>query len=130
MGLPPIDLQVFHENGYTRRSCRVTGLWFWSSDPNRDTCGDTEEDEYTFIGAPIIDGFSQRGRELKDAMREQFIAHASPTTPGIDAMFTSCDIERSSLLFAKCSGLDTIMASTFIEPCFRIRISPSPSTSR
>ena len=58
------------------------------------------------------------------------IAHASPTTPGIDAMFTSCDIERSSLLFAKCSGLDTIMASTFIEPCFRIRISPSPSTSR
>ena len=73
MGLPPIDLQVFHENGYTRRSCRVTGLWFWSSDPNRDTCGDTEEDEYTFIGAPIIDGFSQRGRELKDAMREQFI---------------------------------------------------------
>ena len=73
MGLPPIDLQVFHENGYTRRSCRVTGLWFWSSDPNRDTCGDTEEDEYTFIGAPIIDGFSQRGRELKGAMREQFI---------------------------------------------------------
>lgn len=73
MGLPPIDLQVFHENGYTRRQCRVSGLWFWSSDPNRDTCGDTEEDEYTFIGAPIIDGFSQRGRELKDAMREQFI---------------------------------------------------------
>ena len=73
MGLPPIDLQVFHENGYTRRQCRVSGLWFWSSDPNRDTCGDTEEDEYTFIGAPIIDGFSQRGRELKNAMREEFI---------------------------------------------------------
>ncbi|MGB1549068.1 MAG: alanine--tRNA ligase, partial [Candidatus Poseidoniaceae archaeon] len=73
MGLPPIDLQVFHENGYTRRQCRVSGLWFWSSDPTRDTCGDTEEDEYTFIGAPIIDGFSQRGRELKDAMREEFI---------------------------------------------------------
>ncbi|MGB1689303.1 MAG: alanine--tRNA ligase, partial [Candidatus Poseidoniaceae archaeon] len=73
MGLPPIDLQVFHENGYTRRQCRVSGLWFWSSDLTRDTCGDTEEDEYTFIGAPIIDGFSQRGRELKDAMREEFI---------------------------------------------------------
>ena len=51
----------------------MSGLWFWSSDPNRDTCGDTEEDEYTFIGAPIIDGFSQRGRELKNAMREEFI---------------------------------------------------------
>ena len=73
MGLPPIDLQVFHDNGYTRRQCRVTELWFWSSDPSRDTCGDTEVDEYTFIGAPILDGFSQLGRDLKDAMREQFI---------------------------------------------------------
>ena len=73
MSLPPIDLQVFHENGYTRRQCRVTDLWFWSCDPQRDTCGDTEEDEYTFIGAPIIDGFDQRGRLLKDAMREKFI---------------------------------------------------------
>ncbi|MBG46409.1 MAG: alanine--tRNA ligase [Euryarchaeota archaeon] len=73
MGLPPIDLQVFHDNGYTRRQCRVTELWFWSSDPSRDTCGDTEVDEYTFIGAPIIDGFSQLGRDLKDAMREEFI---------------------------------------------------------
>ena len=73
MSLPAIDLQVFHENGYTRSQCRVSGLWFWSCDPQRDTCGDTEEDEYTFIGAPIIDGFSQRGRSLKDAMREEFI---------------------------------------------------------
>ena len=73
MSLPAIDLQVFHENGYTRSQCRVSGLWFWSCDPKRDTCGDTEEDEYTFIGAPIIDGFSQRGRSLKDAMREEFI---------------------------------------------------------
>ena len=73
MSLPPIDLKVFHENGYTRRQCRVSGLWFWSCDPQRDTCGDTEEDEYTFIGAPIIDGFDQRGKSLKDAMREEFI---------------------------------------------------------
>lgn len=73
MGLPPIDLQVFHDNGYTRRQCRVTDLWFWTCDSQRDTCGDTEEDEYTFIGAPIISGYDQRGRELKDAMREAFI---------------------------------------------------------
>ena len=73
MGLPPIDLEVFHQNGYTRRQCKVTGLWFWSCDADRDTCGDTEEDEYTFIGAPIIDGFSMRGRELKNTMREKFI---------------------------------------------------------
>jgi alanyl-tRNA synthetase len=74
LGLPPIDLQVFQDNGYTRRQCRVTKLWFWTCDPLRDTCGDTEEDEYTFIGAPIISGFSQRGRELKDAMREEFLS--------------------------------------------------------
>ena len=73
MGLPAIDLEVFHQNGYTRRQCRVTRLWFWSCDDDRDTCGDTEEDEYTFIGAPIIEGFAQRGRELKDIMREEFI---------------------------------------------------------
>ena len=73
MGLPPIDLKVFHDNGYTRQECRVTGLWFWTCDPDRDTCGDTEEDEYTFIGAPIISGYDIRGRELKDSMREAFI---------------------------------------------------------
>ena len=73
MGLPPIDLKVFHDNGYTRQECRVTGLWFWTCDPDRDTCGDTEEDEYTFIGAPIISGYDMRGRELKDSMREAFI---------------------------------------------------------
>ena len=73
MGLPPIDLQVFHENGYFRRQCRVTDLWFWTCDASRETCGDTEEDEYTFIGAPIISGFTQTGRELKNSMREAFI---------------------------------------------------------
>ena len=74
LGLPPIDLQVFHDNGYTRRQCRVTDLWFWTCDAQRETCGDTEEDEYTFIGAPIIAGYQQRGRVLKDLMREAFIS--------------------------------------------------------
>lgn len=73
MELPPIDLAVFHENGYVRRQCRVTDLWFWTTDGERDTCGDTEEDEYTFIGSPIIAGFPERGRALKDRMREAFL---------------------------------------------------------
>ena len=73
MSLPPIDLAVFHDNGYVRKQCRVTSLWFWTSDETRDTCGDTPEDEYTFIGAPLIDGFEQRGKALKDAMREAFL---------------------------------------------------------
>ena len=73
MSLPPIDLAVFHDNGYVRKQCTVTSLWFWTSDPERETCGDTSEDEYTFIGAPLIDGFNQRGKALKDAMREAFL---------------------------------------------------------
>ncbi|MBQ70331.1 MAG: alanine--tRNA ligase [Euryarchaeota archaeon] len=74
MSLPPIDLAVFHENGYFRRQCRVTSLWFWTTDADRDTCGDTSEDEYSFIGAPLIGGFEQRGKALKDAMREAFLS--------------------------------------------------------
>lgn len=75
MSLPPIDLAVFHENGYVRKQCRVTSLWFWTTDAERDTCGDTSEDEYTFIGAPLINGYEQRGKALKDAMREAFLGY-------------------------------------------------------
>jgi len=73
MSLPPIDFGVFHNNGYGREQCRVTSLWFWTCDEARETCGDTPEDEYTFIGAPLIGGFEQRGKALKDAMREAFL---------------------------------------------------------
>lgn len=74
MALPPIDLAVFHHNGFVRKQCTVTDLWFWTSDEQRTTCGDTSEDEYTFIGAPLISGFDQRGKALKDAMREAFLS--------------------------------------------------------
>ena len=70
MSLPPIDLAVFHENGYLRKQCTITGLWFWTTDELRETCGDTAEDEYSFIGAPLNQGYPMRGKALKDAMRE------------------------------------------------------------
>ena len=73
MSLPPIDLAVFHENGYLRKQCTITGLWFWTTDELRETCGDTAEDEYSFIGAPLIQGYPMRGKALKDAMRETFL---------------------------------------------------------
>lgn len=73
MALPPIDLAVFHDNGFVRKQCRVTDLWFWTTDAERTTCGDTSEDEYTFIGKPLIGGFEQRGKALKDAMRSAFL---------------------------------------------------------
>ena len=74
MGLPPIDLAVFHNEGFVRKQCRITDLWFWTTDAERSTCGDTSEDEYTFIGKPLIGGFPMRGKELKDAMREAFLS--------------------------------------------------------
>jgi len=74
LSLPAIDLAVFHDNGYVRRQCRITNLWFWTNDDSRTTCGDTHEDEYTFIGKPLIAGFEQRGKPLKDAMREAFLS--------------------------------------------------------
>ena len=73
MSLPPIDLAVFHENGFVRKQCSITSLWFWTTDESRETCGDTAEDEYSFIGAPLIQGYPMRGKALKDAMRETFL---------------------------------------------------------
>ena len=70
-----VDIPFFHEAGFERRACRVTGLWFWSRDSDRQTCGDTVEDEYTFIGNPLISGFPERGRALKDRMREAFLSY-------------------------------------------------------
>jgi len=74
MAFGEIDSPHLSESGHHRLQCRVTGQWFWSRDPSRETCGDTVEDEYTFIGAPIIPGFEGvSGRALKDAMRERFL---------------------------------------------------------
>ena len=73
MAFGDIDIPYFHEQGFMRKVCKVTDLWFWTRDEDRETSGDTTEDEYTFIGAPIIAGYPQRGKALKDAMRETFL---------------------------------------------------------
>ncbi len=73
MELPNISVPYFTEQGFTRKQCKVTELWFWTRDESRETCGDTVEDEYTFIGNPIIKGFNERGKQLKDKMRETFL---------------------------------------------------------
>jgi alanyl-tRNA synthetase len=70
-----IDIPYFSKQGFVRKTCRVTGLYFWTRDSSRETSGDTTEDEYTFIGAPIIDGYPMRGKSLKDAMRETFLGY-------------------------------------------------------
>ena len=73
MAFGETNIPFWEESGHSCRVCSVTGLRFWSRDENRTTSGDTVEDSYTFIGNPIIKGFSMRGKELKDAMRETFL---------------------------------------------------------
>ena len=58
MGFGEIDIPFWEESGHILKICRVTGARFWTRDSSRDTCGDTNEDPYTFIGNPIIDGFA------------------------------------------------------------------------
>ena len=67
-----VDVPFLSEVGMNRRRCKASGLFFWTADPERVTCGDTKQDEYTFIGAPSIQGFEQRGPALKDAIRSAF----------------------------------------------------------
>ena len=73
MKLPDISVPYFHQENFIRKKCRVSELWFWTRDESRETCGDTIEDEYSFIGNPLIKGFDERGKELKDKMRETFL---------------------------------------------------------
>ena len=74
MGFGEISIPYWEESGHILKICKVTGLRFWTRDSNRSTCGDTNEDPYTFIGNPIIEGFSSRGKQLKDEMREAFLS--------------------------------------------------------
>ena len=72
-----VHIPFWEESGHSRRTCSVTGLYFWTRDKNRKTSGDTHEDPYTFIGSPIIDGFPMRGKKLKDSMRSSFLNYFS-----------------------------------------------------
>ncbi len=73
MSLPPIEIPYLVKKGFIRKKCEETELWFWTSDPTRVTCGDTNLDEYTFIGNPLISGFDEKGVELKNKMRQRFL---------------------------------------------------------
>ena len=68
-----IDIPYWEDSGHELKICKVSGLRFWTRDSSRETCGDTSEDPYTFIGNPIIKGFNSTGKKLKDEMREAFL---------------------------------------------------------
>ena len=68
-----IFIPYWEEADFHRKKCRVSSQMFWTRDSNRETCGDSIEDPYTFIGSPIITGFNERGKNLKDKMRKIFL---------------------------------------------------------
>ncbi len=44
-------VELFEERGFTRKRCEC-GKWFWTLDPDRDTCPDSPCQNYEFLGDP------------------------------------------------------------------------------
>ncbi|ASI99312.1 alanine--tRNA ligase [Thermococcus celer] len=61
--------EMFKEEGWIRKKCKVCGKPFWTLDPDRETCGDPPCDEYSFIGKPGIPR-----KYTLDEMREAFLS--------------------------------------------------------
>ena len=72
MAFGEVEIPFWEDSGHLCKTCTITGSRFWTRDKDRETCGDSTEDPYTFIGEPIIDGFQNIGKQLKDEMREKF----------------------------------------------------------
>ena len=60
--------RMFKEEGWIRKQCPKCGKYFWTLDPDRETCGDPPCDEYSFIGKPGIPK-----KYTLDEMREKFL---------------------------------------------------------
>ncbi len=45
-------VRLFEELGFERKRCKNCGKYFWTLDPDRETCGDQPCEPYTFIGSP------------------------------------------------------------------------------
>ncbi len=61
--------RMFREEGWVRKKCPKCGKYFWTLDPDRETCGDPPCDEYQFIGKPGIPK-----KYTLDEMREKFLS--------------------------------------------------------
>ncbi|EHP88581.1 alanyl-tRNA synthetase [Methanotorris formicicus Mc-S-70] len=46
-------VKLFEDLGFVRKKCKKCGQYFWTLDDDRETCGDSPCDVYTFIGNPI-----------------------------------------------------------------------------
>ncbi|MCD6560018.1 MAG: alanine--tRNA ligase [Palaeococcus sp.] len=61
--------RMFKEEEWIRKKCPKCGKYFWTLDPDRETCGDPPCDEYAFIGKPGIPK-----KYTLEEMREAFLS--------------------------------------------------------
>ncbi len=67
MGLgDPIEIKFLIDRGYVRKKCPKCGEYFWTLDPDRETCGEAPCEPYSFIGRRISD-------KSLDEVREDFL---------------------------------------------------------
>ncbi|HDM92120.1 MAG TPA: alanine--tRNA ligase, partial [Candidatus Korarchaeota archaeon] len=53
-----LKLNFFIERGYTRKRCPKCGEHFWTLDPDREVCGESPCEPYSFIGRGLSKKFS------------------------------------------------------------------------
>ncbi|MCL2642120.1 MAG: alanine--tRNA ligase [Candidatus Bathyarchaeota archaeon] len=66
------ELPFFKQEGFVRKRCPKCGEYFWTQDPNMETCGESSSDEcgyYSFIGNPAT-----TKRFTLPEMREAFLS--------------------------------------------------------
>ncbi len=47
------DLSFFREEEFVRKKCKICGRFFWTKDPEREVCDDSDHHGYRFIGEKI-----------------------------------------------------------------------------
>ena len=62
------SLEFFKERGYVRKRCRACGEYFWTLDPDRETCGDSPCEPYRFVGKTL----TKKKMSLRE-VREAFL---------------------------------------------------------
>jgi alanyl-tRNA synthetase len=66
------DLPFFHEQGYVRKLCPKCAIYFWTQNPEQETCGEATSEgcaSYTFLNNPP----TKRSYSLHE-MRESFLS--------------------------------------------------------
>ncbi len=72
-------LDFFKENGFERRYCKEHNKYFWTLDPDRNTCGEPDHTGYTFIDNPVGKRFSYA--EMWESMARFYEKHGHTVIP-------------------------------------------------